>query len=179
MRPFRPTVKLGLEGLEVRLVPSVAATVSPPEMPVVTAAATLYNDAIKTVETAISAHQHLADTIRERFEAALNHHHTITPFDAPPVNNNPQHYYWMPQFPQLNDFASTGQNWWCQETKKRGTEQNGPNAIVVFDGNMNNNDDIVWDTGNGTRNGYVFLEMMLGNPDGQANTKYSGTQFIN
>src|SRR5579871_1316264 len=70
--------RLHLEGLEERTLLSVAPVALPPApQAVVTAAATLYNDAVKTVETAISTHQHLADTIRARLEAALHHHRVL------------------------------------------------------------------------------------------------------
>lgn len=176
-KPFRPTVKLGLEGLEDRVVPSVAATVpppavpsvasivSPPEIPVVTAAATLYNDAIKTVETAISTYQHLGDTIRARLEAALHHHHTITPFLPPAAPPQMTIWTWTPT--QAGNLASDPRNWLLNGNPqgKNGSLPNGPDSEALFEGN----DPIVWDTN------LVFAQMALGRTNGAA---YTGQQTI-
>jgi hypothetical protein len=166
-------VKPVLESLEDRLAPSVTPGLPPQAAPLVAAATTLYNDAVKTVETAISTYQHLGDTIRARLEAALHHHQqSITPFagplSPPPVNT----FTWDPPDPASNDLASYAYNWLLNGQVQPGPlgkiPGNAPGDIVQFDGNVSNQP-IEW---NGN---FVFYEMVLGPTGGGA---YTGLQTI-
>jgi hypothetical protein len=176
--------RLVLEGLEERqLLSALASLPLPAPTPLGAMAAAPHAAAPTQQEIALPSH-HFGSALTAGHDAVTHpakHHERrehLTPSAGPDGIQPPPplYYYWIPQNPQKDDNASNGQNWVVNG--QRGTVPNAPNAVVVFDGQLNNNADIIWDNGGGTRNGYVFAEMMLGNPNGNANTAYTGLQMI-